>query len=248
MTLDSTKPNKKTISLADLMKENESVSFVEEKEKSISSLTLSEIHEKKKDNKFYLPVLRLNDKTVWDSKQLKDRKHFTDEVATKTCLSNCNDVAGLQSGCCKLDPNDLEHVLGPIDEDWIERTVKWFNKKTISITRHDLVIDYEEGKILGETFFNDHPVFKKKDTYPILRIQTDGPRFACKFLNINNGKCTIYPIRPQMCKGYYCQYVKTNFLVKLKNGPNSPGEWTAIDLHIERKKLDNEEDPNDPQK
>lgn len=239
MANDSTNTNKKTISLSDLIESNNTVysdaTLSEKEEKNISSLTLSQIHEKKKDNKFYLPVLRLNDKSAWDPKPLSERKHFTDEVATTTCLSNCNNVPGLQSGCCKLDPNDLEHVLGPIDEDWIVRTVKWFHKKGLMITRHDLVIDFEEGKLLGESLFNDHPVFKKKDTYPILRIQTDGPRFACKFLNIHNGKCTIYPIRPYMCRGYYCQYIKTNFLVKLKNNPNSSGEWTAIDLHIERK-------------
>jgi len=243
MTEQQTKP-KRTLSLTELIsadrQENELASTKTETTsagKKNTKASIAEVHKAKKENRFYLPVLRLNDKSAWESKLLSERKHLTDKLATEACLSNCNGHTGLKSGCCKLDPNDLEHVLGPIGEDWIERTIKWFHKKGMAaVTRHDLVIDFEEGKILGETFFNSHPVFMKKDTYPILRIQADGPRFACKFLNVHTGKCTIYPIRPEMCANYYCQYLKSNFLINLKRSPNHSGEWTAVDLTIERKK------------
>lgn len=175
----------------------------------------------KKTARFYLPVLRINDATQWESKPLSERKHFTDEEAKKTCVGNCCGVSDLKAGCCQLDPDDIEHVLGPVDEDWIRKTIKWFKKKGINYTRQDLVIDFEEGRLTGQAHFNNHPVFQQKDSYPILRIQASGIRFACKFLNVSNGMCTIYEQRPNMCRDYYCEYVKANFLVRTKNHPNS---------------------------
>lgn len=174
-----------------------------------------------KRDRFYLPILNLNDPKQWESKPLSERKFFTDTVAKETCVGNCCGVEGLSAGCCQLDPDDIEHVLGPVDEVWIKKTIKWFNKKGLAYTRHDIVIDFEEGKLIGQTFFKDHPVFSRKETYPILRIQASGVRFACKFLNVLNGKCTIYLQRPDMCSRYLCSYVKTNFLVRGESHPNT---------------------------
>ena len=94
-------------------------------------------------------------------------------------------------------------------------------KKGRPYTIHDIVIDFEEGKLTGKQFFNGHDVFKRKETYPILRIQASGTRFTCKFLNAYNGKCTIYKQRPSMCSDYLCTYVKTNFLVRGATHPNT---------------------------
>ena len=172
-------------------------------------------------DRFYLPVLNLNSPDCWTPKPLEKRKYFTSDVAIKTCLENCCGVEGLKSACCILDTVDLEHVLGPVDEKWIKKIIKYFKSKGFkNITRHDVVIDYEEGKIIGDTFFNGNKIFHERTSYPILRIQAVGPRFACKFLNYRTGKCIIYHIRPDMCKNYYCQYVKCNFLVATNDRPN----------------------------
>lgn len=211
------KPSGRSLSLEELNKQVENVK-TDKKPVGISQETLAE---QKKSAKFYLPVLRLNDPTQWESKPLSERKHFTDEVAKNTCVGNCCGHEGLKAGCCQLDPEDIEHVLGPVDEDWIKKTIKWFKKKGINVTRHDIVIDFEEGKLIGQAHFNNHAVFQQKDSYPILRIQASGIRFACKFLNVSNGMCTIYEQRPDMCRDYYCSFVKSNFLVKTKNHPNS---------------------------
>lgn len=246
MTIEQTKP-KRTISLEELSKQNPSTEEISSstEDRSVSKISTNEMKLIKKDNRFYLPILRLNDQSSWESKPIKDRIHLTDKVATETCLSNCNGYIGVKSSCCRLDPDNLEHVLGPIDESWIKRTIRWYHKKgMVAVTRQDLVIDFDEGKIIGETFFNSHPVFMKSDTYPILRIQADGPRFACKNLNTQTGKCTIYSIRPDMCQKYYCQYLKTNFLINLKHSPSHPGEWIAVDLKIERKDSESETDPD----
>jgi Fe-S-cluster containining protein len=218
----------KTISAEELL-----ASFEEEdKHKTVTkdigeSFSHQELYEKKKDNKFYLPVLNINQADMWQSLPVSQRKYFTDEEATKTCLSNCCGVPGLKSACCRLDPDDLEHVLGPVDEDWIKRTIIWFKKKGMVVTRHDLVIDFEEGKLIGKTFFNSHKVFDSEGSYPMLRLRIDGQRFSCQWLNNETGKCGIYPIRSDMCRHYLCQYVKKNFLVKTRNHPNT---YKRIDI------------------
>jgi Fe-S-cluster containining protein len=216
------KSSGRNLDISSILKTNEEVyeNTPKEKKEKTQKRTLEEKKELKKEARYYLPVLYLNDQTQWDSKPLSERKHFTDEVAKNTCLGNCCGHEGLRAGCCNLDPNDLEHVLGPIDEEWIKKTVKWFKTKGINIGRHDLVIDFEEGKLIGSTFFDSHPVFDSPDSYPMLRIQANGVRFACKFLNVSNGMCTIYEQRPDMCRDYLCSYVKANFLVRVKETPN----------------------------
>ena len=216
-----------SISVEELLKKNE-----KEDEKCISSinlqkkeLTKEELKEVKKENRFYLPVLRINQLEQWPPIPKSQRKHFTAETARKTCLSNCCDVPGLKSACCRMDPDDLEHVLGPLDEKWIKHILKWFKNKGIDYRRQDIVIDFEEGKILGQTFFNGHRVFEDPKSYPILRFQVDGSHFSCKFLNNSTGMCGIYLERPNMCKNYLCNYVKSNFLVKTKEKPNT---WVCL--------------------
>lgn len=184
--------------------------------------------EKSSNDRYYLPVLNINLAHEWPSKPMEERKHFVDKVAFETCLGNCCGVPGLKGGCCHLDPNDLEHVLGPVDEKWIADTVKWFRKKGLKFSRQDLVIDFEEGQIIGDTLFKDsvnNAVFKDKKAYPFLRFQALGPRYVCKFMNPETYMCQIYEQRPNMCRTYYCQYIMSNFLVKTKAHPN---RWQKV--------------------
>ena len=111
---------------------------------------------------------------------------------------------------------------------YVKDIVKWFRKKGLNFSRQDIVIDYEEGVVIGDTLFKDSPnnaVFKDKKAYPFLRFQVLGPRYVCKFMNPTTYKCTIYEVRPNMCRTYYCGYVMSNFLVKTKNHPN---RWQKV--------------------
>ena len=215
---------KKPLSFEELLALEKTAPTVETKQEIANGSS----SEKTYADRFYLPVLNLNHQHEWESKPVDQRKLFTDEVAMNTCLGNCCGVEGLKGGCCHLDPYDMEHVLGPIDEDWIQDTIKWFKKKGVSCNRADIVIDYEEGKIIGDTLFKDSPnnrVFQEKSAYPFLRFQVLGPRYVCKFMNPQTYKCQIYEVRPNMCRTYYCQYIMTNFLVKTKAHPN---RWQKI--------------------
>lgn len=174
-------------------------------------------------DKFHLPVLHINDPTQWPSQPISNRMRLTDEVAYKTCLGNCCGVPGLKARCCQIDPDDMEHVLGPLDEVWIKTIISWLRKKGMTASRADIVIDFEEGRIIGEKFFNGDrkAVFQSPESYPMLRFQVSGPRFSCKFLSPTDGKCTIYEQRPDMCRSYLCQYLRANFLVRTPDKPNT---------------------------
>lgn len=216
--------NRKTLSLDELLEmDKDQVNldpFSEVEKEKPKKYSKEDLAEARKDNKYYLPVLSLNHADMWESKPKSERRLFTDEVAMETCLSNCCGVPGVFSACCRLDPDDLEHVLGPVTEKWVKSFLRYANKKGWNYKRSDVVIDYEEGKLIGERFFNGHPIFSRPTSYPMMRIQAMGPRFGCKFLNPDNGMCGIYEHRPDMCRGYYCQYVKKNFLVRTKGAPN----------------------------
>lgn len=181
--------------------------------------------QKPEKNRFYLPVLSINDPSMYPSQPLENRLHLTDKVAEEVCLNNCCGVQGVSAACCKLDPENLEHVLGPLDEEYIEATLKWIKKyNIIPMRREDIVIDFEEGKIIGETLFANSPqreVFQRKETYPILRFKVDGPRYSCIFLNSETNRCNIYKNRSNMCKFYYCSYIKANFLIRTPQNPNT---------------------------
>lgn len=193
-----------------------------EKNKStIEQQDTLEIPKKKVQNKFHLPVLNINKQDYWESQSVKDRKHFTNEVAAKTCLGNCCGYEGLSAGCCQLDSEDLEHVLGRVDEEDIKTLILHLKKTQPGIKREDIVIDKEEGILLGRQFFNDHPVFQHEDSYPMLRLQVFGSRFVCKFLSTKTFMCTVYSHRPQMCVNYYCEFLKKNYLLRTKDKPNT---------------------------
>jgi Fe-S-cluster containining protein len=171
-------------------------------------------------NKWHMPRLNVNDDTFYEA--VENPTLFTDKVALDTCLGNCCGVKGLKAACCHLNPDTLEHVLGPVDEKWIKEFIKIMHSTNgMTLTRSDIVVDYEEGKIMGKQLFNDHPVFQDPKAYPFLRMQVYGPRYACKFLNPQTNKCGIYAHRPTFCRNYYCSYVKANFLVRQPGTQNT---------------------------
>lgn len=171
--------------------------------------------------RFYLPVLNLNNERYWPPKKRTERQFWTDEKAFEVCVGNCCNVPGLKAACCRLDPEDLEHVLGPVTEEDIRKIIVKLSKQGMTVKRSDVVVDFEEGKIIGDKFFGSHKIFNEPTSYPMLRMQLDGPRFTCKFLSPETGKCGIYKFRPAMCEGYLCQYVQNNYMIRTRDKPNT---------------------------
>jgi hypothetical protein len=202
-----------TIPLSLKLKQTNVTAESNTKEENSDSET-QDILKRKVLNKYHLPVLNINKADYWPSLPLKERRHFTDQVAMETCLGNCCGYEGLKAACCQLDMDDLEHVLGNLSEEDIERLLKHLRKATPGIKREDVVIEKEEGMMIGRKFFNDHPVFNDDKSYPMLRLQIFGNRFVCKFLSTKTWMCTVYGSRPEMCSGYYCKYIKRNFLIR----------------------------------
>lgn len=228
MSNELNKKTVRTISIDDLVEIESKINLVlEDENQKNKNLSEKDLKNLKKENRFYLPVVYLNHMDMHPPKPNSERQHWTDEKALETCLSNCCGITGTKAMCCRLNTEKLEHILGPLDNKWIKKITEWFNKRGINVTRQDIVIDYEEGVLIGRNHFNGHPIFENKDSYPMMRLQVEGPHFACKFLNNKNGMCNIYEQRPDMCRGYLCGYVKSNFFVKSKNKPNT---WTRIDI------------------
>ena len=217
----------RTISIDELYESDTQHDIALESDHKKQNISKEELRELKKENRFYLPVVYLNHMDMHPSKPNSQREHWTDKKAMGTCLGNCCGIPGTKAMCCRLNPDQLEHVLGPLDEKWIKKIVDWFKKRGINVTRQDIVIDFEEGVLIGRNFFKGHEIFEKKETYPIMRMQIEGPHFGCKFLNNLNGMCNIYEQRPDMCRNYLCGYVKSNFFVKSKEKPNT---WSKIDV------------------
>lgn len=225
------KIDKKKISLDDSSREIKVVEFDNHKENLLSETEiqpeiLDKLPKKKLLSKFHLPVLNINKADYWPSLPLKERRHFTDQVAMETCLGNCCGYEGLKAGCCQLDMDDLEHVLGYLTEDDISKLLKHLRKATPGIKREDVVIEKEEGMLIGKKFFNDHPVFKDDKSYPMLRLQIYGNRFVCKFLSTKTWMCTVYGSRPIMCSSYYCKYIKRSFLLHTRHPVTS---WQKVE-------------------
>ena len=227
MSNELNKKTVRTISIDDLIEQDSSTDIQLESDHKKQNLSKEELRELKKENRFYLPIVYLNHMDMHPSKPNSERQYWTDKKAIETCLGNCCGVPGTKAMCCRLNKEKLEHVLGPLDEKWIKKITEWFKKRGINVTRHDIVIDYEEGVLIGRNHFNGHEIFERKESYPIMRMQIEGPHFGCKFLNNKNGMCNIYEQRPDMCRDYLCGYVKSNFFVKSKHKPNT---WVKSDI------------------
>lgn len=177
-------------------------------------------NEKKLRSKIHLPILYLNKEEEWKPAPLSERRHLTDKVAHEVCGSNCCGYKDLAAACCQISPENLEHILGAITKEDISRLLKQLKKSIPTIEKSDIVIEREEGMLIGKTFFEGHDIFNQKTSYPMLRFQIYENRFICKFLNPKTKQCTVYSARPDMCRDYFCRYIKSNFLVRTPSNPN----------------------------
>jgi Fe-S-cluster containining protein len=108
---------------------------------------------------------------------------------------------GNSGGCCTLDDRDF--ILGPVgDPDAF--LVDLGRLLCREVSREEVFIDFEEGRAL----FPERSEWREPANYPALRVLPDVARIPCRFYESSTGACTVYDIRPAMCRNYLCDHLK----------------------------------------
>ncbi len=132
---------------------------------------------------------------------MADREALKLLVTEHTCERKCMGFDGNSGGCCTLGPRD--YIIGPVEDVdlLLERlSVEWGRP----VTRGEVVIDYEEGRAL----FPERAVWQHPSHYPAMRVLTEHPRVPCRFYDLERSRCTIYAIRPPLCRRFECDWLK----------------------------------------
>lgn len=134
--------------------------------------------------------------TVW----LKD-------VTSSTCSTKCCGTTGYHGGCCSIENRD--YIIGPINDvdSFVDRLSHFFNRK---VHKSEVFIEFEEGRAL----FPEKNSWQYSTSYPALRVDTTSEKKQCVFYNLAIKACSIYNIRPNTCKTYFCDYLKSQKEVK----------------------------------
>jgi len=119
------------------------------------------------------------------------------------CSEKCLGFAGNHGGCCQLDDRDF--MIGPISDpkEFLQRVQTKFSG--VPITWKDVFIDYEEGAKM----FPERSLYQNPDHYPVLRVDMKHVRKPCIFYNSTLKCCSVYEIRPEICKSFMCSYLKS---------------------------------------
>jgi Fe-S-cluster containining protein len=121
----------------------------------------------------------------------------------QVCSHKCLGYNGYHGGCCTIEDRDF--IIGP-HRDTEQFLVRLFNRMGSEIKHEDVFIDYEEGREM----FPDKECWQRPTAYPALRVDMSHPRKPCVFYNNDFHICTIYDIRPDVCKNFACDYLKQN--------------------------------------
>ena len=110
-------------------------------------------------------------------------------------------VPGNAGGCCTLDDRDF--IPGPVrDADaFLADLARLLHRE---VTRQEVFIDFEEGRAL----FPERSTWQESANYPALRVRPDVDWIPCRFYEPTTGACTVYDIRPAMCRDFLCDHLK----------------------------------------
>ena len=123
------------------------------------------------------------------------------QVIGYTCSQNCMGFRGNAGGCCTLDDRDF--IPGPVrDADTF--LIDLGRRLGREVSREEVFIDFEEGRAL----FPDRPSWQEPANYPAMRVLPDVEWIPCRFYDKTTGACTVYDIRPAMCRNFLCDHLK----------------------------------------
>lgn len=119
------------------------------------------------------------------------------------CSFKCYGVDNYFGSCCSLENRD--YIIGPHLE--YDKFLSDLSIKFGRIIEHEEVfINYEEGSKL----FPEKPSWQNPLNYPSLRINLDSEKKFCIFYNEQLKGCSVYEIRPKICRNYECDYLQNN--------------------------------------
>lgn len=121
----------------------------------------------------------------------------------QVCSHKCFGYDGYHGGCCTIEDRDF--IIGP-HRDTDAFLDRLSNLMGSQVKYEEVFIDYEEGRKM----FPDKECWQRPTGYPALRVDTSHPRKPCVFYNNDLHICTIYSIRPDVCKNFACDYLKQN--------------------------------------
>jgi Fe-S-cluster containining protein len=130
-----------------------------------------------------------------------DRRALVDNLIEYTCGQRCMGQPGNKGGCCTL--GDRDFIIGPMP-DVDEFLVRLAARLGRPVARWEVFIDYEEGKAL----FPERSCWQNPRNYPALRIDTMQAKLPCRFYDAAGGRCSVYEIRPNVCRTYMCGPLK----------------------------------------
>ena len=109
------------------------------------------------------------------------------------CSHNCYGQKDHDGSCCHLE--DRDYIIGPHTdpEDFLERLSDRFSRQ----------VKFEEGSKL----FPERSCWQSPNSFPALKVDLEKERKPCIFYNSTLRSCSIYDIRPQICRKYYCQFL-----------------------------------------
>lgn len=121
-----------------------------------------------------------------------------DKLLSHICLSECP-----YGNCCSS--NNGNFILGRVQPDDVSQFLKLLSDKFgKTVTFDEVFLTYDEGKEI----FKESDCWQNPHNYPALRIQTELYKQPCVFYNTALKACSVYDIRPKMCRSYGCDYFK----------------------------------------
>jgi len=120
------------------------------------------------------------------------------------CQQRCKGVDSHDGECCCVEERDW--VLGPVPDadDFLERLRLRFGRLFLT---NEIFYEFEEGSKL----FPDRGHWQKEESYPAIRVNLHHSRKVCMFYSSARKSCSVYDIRPGICKQYQCDFLKEKF-------------------------------------
>jgi Fe-S-cluster containining protein len=118
------------------------------------------------------------------------------------CSNKCWGSPGYHGSCCSVE--DRDYIIGPHHDtdEFISNLSKKFGRE---IEKEEVFIEYNEGKNL----FPNKTSWQNEMSYPAFRVDLFNPKLPCIFYNTKIKACSIYDVRPETCRVYECDYLKT---------------------------------------